>query len=198
MTGDPTGGGDDTSRTIDWVINDGVALSSLGASLVQVVHAAPTISAGGTVSFTAGGAAVVLDGDIGLTDPDSGGDLTGATISIGTGFLAGDILNFGTQNGIIGNYDTATGTLTLSGTATVANYETALASITYDSAAADLARTRTAPTRHARYPGASTTAWPSRIPPGRRPASCSFRPRSPGSSPVRPPRTRRPSRRSQG
>jgi hypothetical protein len=41
-------------------------------------------------------------------------------------------LNFINQNGITGSYDASTGTLTLSGVATVANYQTALASIAYD------------------------------------------------------------------
>ena len=55
--------------------------------------------------------------------------LAGATVSISTGFLAGDTLNFTSQNGITGTY--ANGTLTLSGTATVAQYQAALDSITY-------------------------------------------------------------------
>src|SRR6202043_3802747 len=58
--------------------------------------------------------------------------LTGATVSIdSTHFLAGDMLNFVSQNGITGSYDAAHGVLTLSGTASVANYQAALDSITY-------------------------------------------------------------------
>ena len=72
---------------------------------------------------------MALDDDMGIAAPDSGGDLTGAVISISSGFAVGDILSFGSQNGITGNYDA--GTLTLSGTASIANYEAALDSITY-------------------------------------------------------------------
>ena len=99
---------------IDWTINDGVAISNTGSSELTVVHAAPTVMwLAGAVTFTGGGSAVALDSGIVVTDPDSGGDLTGATITIGSGFAAGDILNFGSQNGITGVYDI--GTLTLSG-----------------------------------------------------------------------------------
>ena len=52
-------------------------------------------------------------------------------MKIGTGLTAGDTLNFTNQSGITGSYDSATGTLTLTGTASLANYQTALDSITY-------------------------------------------------------------------
>src|SRR5205823_2894894 len=42
-----------------------------------------------------------------------------------------DVLGFSTQNGISGSYNSATGVLTLSGTASLANYQTALRSVTY-------------------------------------------------------------------
>ncbi len=74
----------------------------------------------------AAGRAVALDGSLTVTDLDSGGNLTGATISIGTGFVTGDVLNFTAQNGISATFNATTGVLTLSGTASVANYQTAL------------------------------------------------------------------------
>ena len=45
--------------------------------------------------------------------------------------MSGDGLGFVDQNGISGSYNAATGVLTLSGAATVAQYESALRSITY-------------------------------------------------------------------
>jgi hypothetical protein len=130
--GDPTGGGSHTTRTIDWVVNDGTVNSTVATSSVATVHVAPTVTPSGlTASFTGGGAAVPLDGGITVNDVDSSGDLTGATVSIGAGFLSGDTLNFTTQNGISGSYIAATGVLTLSGTTTLANYKAALESITY-------------------------------------------------------------------
>ena len=131
---DPTGGGSDLSRTIDWTVTDGSTsngISNTGTSTLTEVHVAPTITTSGTVVYAAGGFATVLDATATVTDVDSGGVLSGATISIGSGFLSGDLLNFSTQNGITGSYNSGTGVLTLSGTATIANYQTALESITY-------------------------------------------------------------------
>ena len=123
--GDPTSGGSDTSRGISWVVNDGAAVSNTGTSMVDTVHIAPTITAGGTVTFNGGGAAIVLDGSIAVTDVDSGGTLTGATVAINSGSIAGDVLNYVSLSGlgITGSYDAGIGTLTLSGASSIANYE---------------------------------------------------------------------------
>jgi hypothetical protein len=132
--GDPTGGGGNTSRTIDWLITDGASangISNTGTSTLDTVHVGPTITTGGTVSYIADGTAAVLDPSVTITDLDSAGAVAGATVSIGAGFTSGDLLNFTNQNGISGSYDTVSGTLTLSGAATIANYEAALESVTY-------------------------------------------------------------------
>src|SRR5262249_54524613 len=88
--------------------------------VVLTLAVAPVVTAGGSATFTGGGAAVTLDGQLTVSDVDSP-TLAGATVTISTGFLAGDTLNFTSQNGITGTY--ANGTLTLSGTATVAQYQ---------------------------------------------------------------------------
>jgi hypothetical protein len=129
--GDPTGGGGNTSRTISWVASDNIASSTPTTSTLNVVHTAPTVTAGATATFTGGGSAVTLDGTLTTTDVDSAGDLTGATVSITSGFISGDTLNFTNQSGITGSYNSGTGVLTLSGTSSVANYQAALDSITY-------------------------------------------------------------------
>ena len=54
-------------------------------------------------------------------------------MSISAGFFAGDTLNFTNQNGITGSYNGSTGVLTLTGSASLANYQTALRSITFSS-----------------------------------------------------------------
>src|SRR6185436_8122877 len=62
-------------------------------------------------------------------------NLAGATLSITANFATGeDVLGFTTQNGIIGSFNATTGVLTLTGSATVANYQTALRSVTYANA----------------------------------------------------------------
>ena len=85
------------------------------------------LAASGSDLHRQGSAVTLLSAVPTLSDADNGGNLTSATVSISTGFLTGDTLNFTNQNGITGSYDTATGVLTLTGTASVANYQTALA-----------------------------------------------------------------------
>ena len=84
-----------------------------------------------TAAYTEGDAPVQVAESLTLSDVDSG-TLDGATITI-TGFVSGeDVLHFTDQNGITGSWDSGTGILTLSGSASLANYETALESITYE------------------------------------------------------------------
>ena len=82
--------------------------------------------------YTEQGTAAVLDSSLTLTDADNT-TLAGATVSITSSLFAGDTLNFTNQNGITGSYDSGTGILTLTGSASVANYQTALRSITFSS-----------------------------------------------------------------
>jgi ribosomal protein S11 len=89
--------------------------------------------AGTTNTFTVGGTAVAIDAGVAVSSSDT--DLSGATVTLSAGTLeAGDTLHFANQNGISGNY--ASGTLTLSGSATPAQYQTALESITFSSTSA--------------------------------------------------------------
>ena len=139
MNGDPTGGvSNATSRTIDYVVNDGTHVSSQATSSLTVVHTAPTVMAGANVTFTGGGAAVTLDAGLILADPDSGNVLTSVTVSIGSGLTAGDTLNFtNTSPATEGNISVSSNAngklvLTSSGdTATVAQWENALETVTY-------------------------------------------------------------------
>ncbi len=88
-------------------------------------------ASGSSATYTENGAAVAVDPGLVVTDADST-HLTGASVSITSGFVSGqDTLNFIDQAGITGSWNAGSGTLTLSGTATVAQYQTALRSITY-------------------------------------------------------------------
>jgi len=89
-----------------------------------VVETQPTVTASGTVTFDTGGSAVAIDS--GATVPaDADGDyLASATVSIASGLGTGDTLSFTNQNGITGSF--SSGTLTLTGVATAANYQTEL------------------------------------------------------------------------
>ncbi len=74
---------------------------------------------------------VAIDSGITISDVDSD-NLASATVSITSGFVSTqDTLAFTNQNGITGSYNSSTGVLTLTGSSTVANYQTALRSVTY-------------------------------------------------------------------
>jgi len=61
-----------------------------------------------------------------------GNTFVSATVAITAAFVPGqDVLGFTDQNGITGSYNATTGALTLSGLASVADYQTALRSVTY-------------------------------------------------------------------
>ncbi len=82
--------------------------------------------------FTENGGPAVVNARITLSDVDSA-TLSGATVKIAGNFASGeDVLNFTTQGGITGTYDAQTGVLTLSGTASLADYQAVLRSATYE------------------------------------------------------------------
>ena len=114
--------------------NGGVDTSA-AASLsfnVNPINDAPVVTAGNSVGYTENGSPALINNSITVSDVDSG-NLSGATVAISAGFTAGDLLSFANQNGIAGAYNAATGVLSLSGTATVAQYEAALRSVGYSS-----------------------------------------------------------------
>ncbi|MBF0383420.1 MAG: hypothetical protein HQL69_20565 [Magnetococcales bacterium] len=122
------------TRTISFSINDGKSDSNIVTSEVNVtaVNDAPVTTSGATVEYYQDDAPVIVDSEITLSDLDDL-ELEGATIYISANYQNGeDILSFTDQNGITGSWDAATGTMTLSGTATIADYQTALQSITYE------------------------------------------------------------------
>jgi len=96
-------------------------------------NTAPTVTAGSSsASYTENGSAVTVDNTITVSDAEQA-NITGATAVISSNFVTGDVLNFTAQNGITGSWNASTHTLTLSGTATKAQYQAALRSITFSS-----------------------------------------------------------------
>jgi hypothetical protein len=75
---------------------------------------------------------VTITSSIRITDNDNT-HLNSATVQITTGYLSNeDILRFTNQNGITGSWSSFTGTLSLTGIATLANYQEAFRSIRYE------------------------------------------------------------------
>ena len=129
-TNDPN----NSNRTITWLINDGDANSSAATSTITVadINDAPTLSdAGDTLAYTEDDNATVIDSTLTIADVDDT-NIESATITISSGYQSSeDVLAFSNANGISGSWNSGSGVLTLSGSASEANYETALESITY-------------------------------------------------------------------
>lgn len=125
-----------STRTISWRVNDGATrnnLSNIGVSTIFInpVNDPPIVSVAGTVNVIKNGPAVKIDPSLTVVDDDSL-TLVGASISISSGFVTGDVLGFTTQPGIVGTYNTNSGVLSFTGISTVSFYQEALRSITYN------------------------------------------------------------------
>ncbi|MBF0340560.1 MAG: DUF4347 domain-containing protein, partial [Magnetococcales bacterium] len=123
-----------TNRTIAFQVNDGSANSAVKNATVTMtaVNDAPTINSGGpTLAYTENDPASVVDATITLADADNA-NLQSAVISISGNYQSGaDQLLFTNTASITGAWNAATGTLTLTGADTVANYQAALRSVKY-------------------------------------------------------------------
>jgi hypothetical protein len=121
------------ARTVTIVANDGAANSVAKFDTITVTPAndAPVVTAGHILNYSENQIAAPIDPAIAVSDVDSP-NLASATVQITGNYISGeDILGFSNQNGITGTFDSLTGTLTLTGSSSVANYQTALASVTY-------------------------------------------------------------------
>ena len=126
------------TRTLTWIVNDGAAANNFSTAVTSditltVTNDAPVITVGSTpLSYTENAAAAVINASITLGDDDDT-DLEGATVSL-SNFTTGDTLTF---TAIPGNpvsvASNTAGVLTLTSTATVAQYEAALEAVTFNS-----------------------------------------------------------------
>jgi VCBS repeat-containing protein len=126
-------GSETTTDTFTYKANDGTLDSNVATVTITItaVNDAPVITAGGTLSYTENDPASVVDNTITVSDADSA-SLAGATVQITSNYVNGqDILSFATIGPISGSFNGATGTLTLTGTDTVANYQAALRTVKY-------------------------------------------------------------------
>ena len=121
-----------TARSVDFVVNDGTDPSAALTSTINITatNDAPVLATIETtpLPYAPNAPATTITSTLTLSDLDSA-NMTGATVTISSGFQAGDVLQFTDTPNITGVY--LNGTLTLSGTDSVANYQAALRSITY-------------------------------------------------------------------
>jgi hypothetical protein len=123
------------SDTLSLLVNDngntgsGGALTGSDSATINIaaVNDAPVISTSvTTLSYTENDPATAIDSALTAGDVDSS-NLVGVTVQITGNYANGeDVLAFSDQNGITHSWDATTGTLTLSGASSVANYQTAL------------------------------------------------------------------------
>jgi hypothetical protein len=121
-------------RTISFIVDDGPSQSNPATRSISIspVNDAPTVTATSSpLTYAEGSPFTPVDPALLISDPDSL-FITGATIAFANGYVsAEDRLNFIDQLGITGSWDTQSGVLTLTGAATVADYQAALRSIAY-------------------------------------------------------------------
>lgn len=127
------GGGVGSSDSFTFSVADGGedgAAALTGQTFSISVAERPVVAVGGgSPAHTEDGTATVIAPNLTITDGDSA-NMAGATVTI-TDFVSGDVLGFTNQNGITGSFNAASGVLTLTGTASRADYQTALRSLTY-------------------------------------------------------------------
>ncbi len=127
---------DVSTRTITFKVSDGIDVSGTQSRNLSVtaVNDAPVLSGieiAGLV-YNAGDGAVAITDSIIVTDGDDT-MIDSATVQITTNyFTAEDSLGYVAIYGISGTWNSGVGTLVLTGTASMASYETALRSIIYE------------------------------------------------------------------
>src|SRR5262249_22691318 len=140
---DPTNAGSNATRTLSWVVNDGgtsfnlstAVTETLTLSSVANVNNPPTLTnVAANASFTEEGPAVTLSGAVSVSDPDNP-NLVGATVKItgGTFVGDGDTLSATGTSSITVSYNSSTETLVLTGTDTLAHYQSVLDTVTFAS-----------------------------------------------------------------
>ena len=120
-------------------VSDGSLSTEPSASTVTFTHVndEAVVSSLDTLDYTANGDLRVIGGDVSIIDIDSE-TLHSARIQISNNYVNDeDVLSFTDQNGISGSWDASTGTLTLSGEASLADYEAALETVVYQNTSND-------------------------------------------------------------
>jgi hypothetical protein len=136
---------DASTRTISFSVSDGDGYSATVTRdiTMNAVNNAPTLSSleGSTIAYTDGDPDTVLTSTLAISDIDDY-YLESATVTISSNFVSGeDVLDCVNTGAITPAWSNITGVLTLSGTATVSEYEGALHEVTYHNLNPDPAET---------------------------------------------------------
>ena len=147
---------DTTTRVVSFTVTDGNGTASTTQARTVTVadtDQTPLLSIGGSVTFTSRGAhstPVAVAPQVTVSDRDPNATLSSAQVAISGGFdAANDTLAFtgsAATGNIAASYNAATGVLTLTsagGTASLAQWQAALQSVTYSDAKAGASGSRT-------------------------------------------------------
>jgi len=116
-----------------------VQLPSVNAALIELLEQRRMLSAGPVIAntetvtkvYTEGDPATSITSSLTLTDSNSI-TITSASVRLFPNYFAGeDVLSFANTANITGSWNATTGTLSLSGSDTIANYQSALRAVTY-------------------------------------------------------------------
>jgi gliding motility-associated-like protein len=118
-----------TYKVSDGDLESGNCIINIDVINVNDPPVISTTSPSNTTEYEIGG--VIVDSNLQVDDIDNT-TLVGVTVRISTNFEVGDVLEFADQSGITHVYDGNTGILTLTGTATLAQYSAAIASIRFE------------------------------------------------------------------
>jgi hypothetical protein len=127
-----------TTKSIGFRVNDGDRDSiEVGHDVtVTRVNDAPIVAAGGSLTYTEGDGAVPVHPTVGVVDVDDS-DLESATVSLAACSPGQDVLAFADTADITGSFDGGTCTLTLTGPASVFDFQMALRTVTYENGSDD-------------------------------------------------------------
>ena len=134
-----TTSGSETRVTVDTSSKGGsTAIAAATATLATTItpaNDAPVVTtSGGALAYLENDLATAVDPGVTVADPDSV-SLASATVQITANYAAGeDVLSFANTASIFGSWNALNGTLTLTGSDTVANYEAALRTVKYANA----------------------------------------------------------------
>lgn len=135
-----------SGRTVTFIATDGTVSSSAATKGITVVavNDPPTVStSGGSLSFTLGDGATVVDDGLVVSDLDTATFASGY-VEIGAGYVNGDdVLDVVEASGITKSWNASTGRLSLSGTTTKANWQALLRGVTFYTGGGGSTGTRT-------------------------------------------------------
>ena len=119
---------------VDTSVFGGISTFSTNTDTATISVTAPTgpvLSVSSVVSFQEGAATpATINASIAVADGRSA-NLTGATVVIGNYVSGQDVLSFTNVGSVVGSWNASTGTVTFTGTDTLANYQTALRSVKF-------------------------------------------------------------------